>query len=312
GGREFTAAPRPASRPCPMPASVSEISGWRVYRPARFPSLSPWRRSSRRPTTASALLVQPVDQAAAEPERGATRRENEPGQVVELRLGLVLLGKRVAQLDPPLCDERREVAGQRLAQGWRYRTGQPDHPVAADVPRRVVDAVEGRDLLDRLADAGRGPEERQVLLVDEAAPEQVVVHVLQPGFPVRPARRVEEHDRYRVHLAGLRQRQRLVALVVGAEPAREEHDRVRFLHEHELAGEEVAEGDELRVVLDELVRVLLEGEPDVDAEAPLASRPLLAGAHDAVPAAGDDHVAPGGDLARELCRGAVRRLSGRR
>src|SRR5262249_23147810 len=109
-----------------MPTSVSGISGWRVYRPARFPSLSPWRRSSRRPTDASGFPIQAVDQPAAEPERRATCREDEPRQVIELRLRLVLLGKRVAELDGALRDERREVAGQRLAQGPRHRTRQPD------------------------------------------------------------------------------------------------------------------------------------------------------------------------------------------
>src|SRR5207253_5288791 len=69
--------------------------------------------------------------------------------------------------------------------------------------------------------------------------------------------------------------------------------------------EEVAERGELRVLVDELVRLLLEGEPDVDAEAPLAPRALLAGAHDAAARAGDDHVALGGDAARELVRGAI-------
>jgi hypothetical protein len=56
-------------------------------------------------------------------------------------------------------------------------------------------------------------------------------------------------------------------------------------------------GHELRIVLDEFVRLLLEGQTDVRAEAPLPTGPFLAGAHDAVAAAGDDHVAAIGDLA---------------
>src|SRR5207247_5565279 len=126
-----------------------------------------------------------------------------------------------------------------------------------------------------------------------------------PGLPVRAARRVHEHDRHGLRLPGLDERQALVGLVVRAEAAREERRRVCLLHEDELPREEVAERGELRVLVDELVRLLLEGEPDVDPEAPLAPRALLAGAHDAAARPGDAPVAPGGDAARELVRGAI-------
>ena len=62
------------------------------------------------------------------------------------------------------------------------------------------------------------------------------------SFQYVPARLVHHHDREDVRLAGLDQRERLERLVVGAEPAGEQHDRVRLLDEHQLAGEEVPHG----------------------------------------------------------------------
>ena len=98
----------------------------------------------------------------------------------------------------------------------------------------------------------------------------------------------------------MHEREALVGLVERAESPREEHDGVGFLHEQELAREEVPKRHELRIVGDELVRVLLEGQADVEAEAASASGAGLAGAHDAAARAGDDHEALVGDSPREF------------
>ena len=101
----------------------------------------------------------------------------------------------------------------------------------------------GHGLLDRV----RHLEQREVLRADQAPSEQVRVDVFLPVAPVAAAGRVHEHHRQHLALAGLDQRERLEALVVRAEAAREQRDRVRVLDEGELAAEEVPEVDELRV-----------------------------------------------------------------
>src|SRR5439155_14755229 len=91
-----------------------------------------------------------------------------------------------------------------------------------------------------------------------------------------------------------------------AEPAGKERGRVGFLDEDQLAREEVPKGQQLRVLGDDLVRPLLERQPDVDAEAVIRTRALLAGAHDAVAGAGDHHVAGIPDTLRKLEGGPAR------
>ena len=89
---------------------------------------------------------------------------------------------------------------------------------------------------------------RDVAAVARARPATNVAPVL----PVGAAGDVEQHDRRGLGLARLQQREQLERLVEGAEAAGQEHERVGLLHERQLAGEEVAEVDELRVVGEEL------------------------------------------------------------
>ena len=65
---------------------------------------------------------------------------------------------------------------------------------------------------------------------------------------------------------------------------------MRLFLEHEFAGEEVFEGDELRVIGDDGVGALLEGQHDIHAETMLTAGAFLRRSHDAVCAAGDGHV----------------------
>jgi CHAD domain-containing protein len=66
------------------------------------------------------------------------------------------------------------------------------------------------------------------------------------------------------------------AFIHRAEAAGKERHAVRLLHEVQLAGEEVVEVDQLRVAVDRLIRALLEGQPDIQAEAVLAPAPFCA------------------------------------
>ncbi len=83
----------------------------------------------------------------------------------------------------------------------------------------------------------------------------------------------------------------LEGLVHGAEAARKEGDGIGVFHEVELPGEKVFEGEKFGVPPDGFVGFLLKGELDVQGEAVFAAGSGLGGSHDAIPAAGDDHVA---------------------
>ena len=86
----------------------------------------------------------------------------------------------------------------------------------------------------------------------------------QPVDQALPVRRADQHHRERRDLAGLRQGQRLEHLVEGAEAAGEHDEALGVLHEHRLAGEEVAEVD---AEVDPLVEAGLEGQLDAEADA---------------------------------------------
>jgi hypothetical protein len=101
------------------------------------------------------------------------------------------------------------------------------------------------------------------------------------------------------------ERQRLERLVVGAEPAGEQHDRVRLLDEHELAGEEVPHRHQLRVAGDDWVGGLLERQQDVHAEAVRRPGADVPGLHDPRRRAGNDHVPSLGHQPAELDGGLV-------
>ena len=95
-------------------------------------------------------------------------------------------------------------------------------------------------------------------------------------------------------------------------PPGKERERVRLLHEVKLAGEEVIEVNQLRIAVDGFVRALLEGQTDVETETVLAAGAALRRAHDAVAAAGDDHVILRHHQARELLRHLKFRLGRQR
>ncbi len=91
-------------------------------------------------------------------------------------------------------------------------------------------------------------------------------------------------------LRGLDQGQRLEQLVERPEPAGVDHERVGVLHEHDLAGEEVAELDaEVHVRVEPLLQGQLDVAADRQAAALLAA--TVGGGHDPRPAAGDDRIA---------------------
>ena len=141
-----------------------------------------------------------------------------------------------------------------------------------------------------------------------------------PVVEPAPVVAAEQDDGELGDLLGLHQRERLEQLVQRAEAAREAHERLRVLHEHRLAGEEVAEVDaEVDPVVEALLERQLDAEPDRE-PARLRAAPVRR-LHHARPAAGDHGVAgvgqrraqrPPGRVLGVVARGAGRAEHGDR
>ena len=111
-----------------------------------------------------------------------------------------------------------------------------------------------------------------------------------PVNQTRPVVSAHEHEREGTNLPGLDQGRGFEELVHGAETARHDDETLRVLHEHGLAGEEVAEVD---AAVDPLVHALLVRQFDTQAHGRAAGLPRAAvrRLHHARAAARDDRVA---------------------
>src|ERR1051325_4990763 len=89
--------------------------------------------------------------------------------------------------------------------------------------------------------------------------------------------------------AGLRQGDGFQKLVVSAEAARKNRDRVGFFDKHELAGKEKMKVHELRIVANERIGVLHRGKTDIDAKALLPARTFVPGLHNPRSSARNHH-----------------------
>src|SRR5437879_3719869 len=132
-------------------------------------------------------------------------------------------------------------------------------------------AVELQYLRDRLVHIVRDDEKLEIVLVHKSHLQQVFVGEVEPRFPVVAARRIDHHQRQDARLAGLHQREHFESFVERAETTRKKRDRVCFFYEVELSGEEIVEVNQLRVAFDDDIGLLLERQPDVQAETALAS-----------------------------------------
>ena len=217
---------------------------------------------------------------------------------------------RVDDLDRAARHDVGEVPCQ-LGQRRRLRhlTDAEDER-AFDEPHRVVVGVEAEHLVDRAGDVVGDVQECEVLGGDVAAVSQLVLDEREPGLPVGAARHVEQHHGRRLRLAGLQQGQQLEGFVEGAETAGKQHERVGFLDELELAGEEVPEAHQLRVAGQELPGRRLEGELDTHPERVLGPGALDARLHDPRPGAGHDHPVGRRQRRGELSRLLVERVVG--
>ncbi len=155
-------------------------------------------------------------------------------------------------------------------------------------------AVGRDDVLDDLGDVVGEAEQVEIGLGDLAAGEHRAAQPVDQALPVRHA---VQHDREPRHLRGLHERERLERLVQRAEAAGHDHERLRVLHEHRLAGEEVAE---VHAEIDPVVELLLERQLDAepDRHAARLGRAAVDRLHRPRTAAGDDGEAGLGERAR--------------
>jgi len=160
------------------------------------------------------------------------------------------------------------------------------HPaVGVEIP------VEVRDVLHGVVHIVGEVDEVEIGLGDESVGQEVVCDESAPGFPVVAIRAVHHHDGNDGHFSGLHEGEDFKTLVVRSKSAWEQGEGTGLLGEVQLAGEKIIKVDELRVAVNGGIGGLLEWEPDIESETLLGPCPCLGGAHDAIPAASDEHVA---------------------
>ena len=164
-----------------------------------------------------------------------------------------------------------------------------NHEQISDKPHRMIVPVETGDELDRMFRVIRDVIEVQILGRNQPITEEMLADVFIPRLPIRPARTVHQHQGHDATLACLHKGQCLVSFIHGAESTGEEHDGVGVPDESQLAGEEVFEGDQLFVVLDDRVGALFPRQPDVRAEAALRSGTFVTRLHDSWAGSGNHH-----------------------
>ena len=111
----------------------------------------------------------------------------------------------------------------------------------------MVRGVEVEDLVDRNVDVFGDAVQVEVVGCDQLLFDEGVDETL-PTAPVSRPRSLEHRDRVDIGLPGLDQRQQLEGLILGPEAAGKEDERVRFLDEGQLAGEEVLVVDQTALV----------------------------------------------------------------
>ena len=142
--------------------------------------------------------------------------------------------------------------GELVADAFQHRVGQPAAAAAAP-GRRGRSACCDRRGRSSSTSATASSTESVTLNSAMSAGEissrasSTSRDVLAPVHPVIAARLVDHDDGKEMALAGLHQRQHLEAFVLGAEAAGEQGDGVGFLHEQQLAREEVFQVHQLRV-----------------------------------------------------------------
>ena len=160
------------------------------------------------------------------------------------------------------------------------------HPaVGVEIPVKV------RDVLHGVIHIVGEVYEVEIGLGYESVGQKVVCDESAPGLPVVAVRAVDHYDGDDGHFSGLHEGEDFEALVMRSKSAWEEGEGAGLLGEVQLAGEKIIKVDELRVAVNGGIGGLLEWEPDIESETLFGPCPRLGGAHDAIAAACDEHVA---------------------
>ena len=231
----------------------------------------------------------------------AVEDEDQPREIFQG--GLVLLGRQwAADLE---CAAGFDVGIFRLDAGQllrRQRLLQPNDQIVAHVADAVIVAVEVPHLADGFVHVVGDLVEAQIVLADQAAGEELLLDVVLPVCPVIAAGGIDEDDRHRHRFARLHEREHFESFVHRPKSAGKQRDRVAGSHEHQLAREEIAEVDQLRIVGDEVIGRLLERQANRQPEGRIGPRAAMPGGHDSAARAGDDHPSRGGHRLSELRR----------
>src|SRR6516225_29376 len=103
----------------------------------------------------------------------------------------------------------------------------------------MIHAIEVQNLGDGLFHRIGDLVECKIFGRDHASPKQHILDVVLPTPPVVPSRFVDQQDREEMALARLNERKHFESLILCAESAGEESDRIRLLNEEQLARKEV-------------------------------------------------------------------------
>src|SRR5205809_415140 len=127
-------------------------------------------------------------------------------------------------------------------------------------------AIKSRDDFHRLVRAVGDLVEIQIIGGNELIAQEMFADISVPRFPISSAGTIHQHERHKLALASLHERERLETFVHRAEAARKKDDRVRMPDENQFAREEIFERDELLVFLDDGIGALFPRQTDVHAE----------------------------------------------
>ena len=120
-----------------------------------------------------------------------------------------------------------------------------DHELTLEPAAGVEVAVELIDLFHRLFDAVDQTHQLHVGGQDVAVVLQLLANEVHRALPERAARCIQQYHRHQWAFAGLDQCQYFQCFIQRAEAARAQHQRVGFLDEEQLAGEEEVERQQI-------------------------------------------------------------------
>ena len=223
--------------------------------------------------------VEPVDELSEAAEFAAVEVEDETWQFSQIGF-ITFFTEGSADDETAFGKNVGELVVDLFEGGIVRGRVEAEHQFLVGVSHAVIDPEEPEDFFDCFFNTIGEFEERQILWLDHAAFEEMLVDEVEEGLPVGAAGGVEKHDGDHVAFARLEQGEYFEAFVERSEAAGQKADSVAFFDEHQLPCEEVLHMDELRVAGNDGVGRLLEGEHDIESHGAFASGSLVSGLHD--------------------------------